>query len=153
MALATAEAAPVLFPDEALLLDAAAFRDELAPDEPHSSDWARFLDEASLPGGERFPDEACSPVGAESRGEACFARRAWSPSEVHSPVEKQLADGVPQDGSLALHLAAFLGEERWSQIDCFLVGSLGCWPVERQCVRQEGCKAPLHGWLLQLRSR
>jgi hypothetical protein len=147
MALATAEAAPVLFPDEALLLDVAAFRDELAPDEPHSSDWARSLDEASLPGGERFPDEACSPVGAESRSRA-DARRAWSPSAVHSPVETQLADGVPQDGLLELRLAAFLGEERWSQVDCFLVAPLGCWPV-----RREGCKAPLHGWLLQLRPR
>jgi hypothetical protein len=147
VALATAEAAPVLFPDEALLLDAAAFRDELAPDEPHSSDWARFLDEASLPGGERFPDEACSPVGAGSRSRG-DARRAWSPSAVHSPVETQLADGVPQDGLLELRLAAFLGEERWSQVDCFLVAPLGCWPV-----RREGCKAPLPGWLLQLRPR
>jgi hypothetical protein len=60
-----------------------------------------------------------------------------TPSEVHSPVEPQLADGVPQDGLLELHLAAFLGEERWSQVDCFLVAPLGCWPV-----RRDGCKAP-----------
>ena len=73
---------------------------------------------------ERFPDEACSPVGVGSRGEACFARRAWSPSEVHSPVEMQLADVVPQDGLLELRLAAFLGEERWSQVDCFWSGPL-----------------------------
>lgn len=143
MALATAEAGPVLFPDEAVLLDAAAFRDELAPEEPRSSVWAQSLDEASLPGVERSPDEACSPVGAGSRGAACFARRAWSPSEVHSPVETQLADGVPQHGSLESHLAAFLGEERWSQVP---VGHLGCWPVvERPRVRQEDCKAPLRG--------
>ena len=143
VALPTAEAGPVLFPDEAVPLDAAAFRDELAPDEPHSSDWAQFLDEVSPPGVERFPDEACSPGGVGSRGEACFARRVWSPSEVHSPVEMQLADVVPQDGLLELRLVAFLGEERWSQVP---VGQLGCWPVvEKPRVRQEDCMAHLRG--------
>lgn len=101
-----------------------------------------------------FPDEACSPVEVESRGEACFAPWAWSPCEVHSAVEPQLVDEVPQEGLLELHFAAFPGEERCSPVDCFLVEPLDCWPVVgRQRVRQEGCKAPLHGWLLQLRFR
>jgi hypothetical protein len=140
VALATAEAGPVPFPDEAVLPDAAAFRDELAPDEPHPSGWAQSLGVVSLPDVERFPDEACSPVGVGSPGEACFARRACSPSEVHSRVEMQLADVVSQDGLLESHLVAFLGEERWSQVDCFLVAPLGCWPV-----RREDCKVHLRG--------
>ena len=128
MALAIAEAAPVLFPDEAVLLDAAAFRVELAAGEPRPSVWARSLDEAQLRGAGRSPDEACSPVGAGSRGEARFARRAWSRREVHSPVETQLAAGVPQDGLLELRLV-FLDEVRSSRVDYFLVWAWVLWPV------------------------
>jgi hypothetical protein len=56
----------------------------------------------------------------------------------HSRVETQLADGVPQDGLLELHFAAFLGEGRWSQLDCFLVGRLGCWAVVEGAARSAG---------------
>jgi hypothetical protein len=125
---ATAEAAPVLFPDEAVLLDEAAFRDELPPEEPRSSVRARSLDEAQLWGEARFPDEACSLVGVASRGEAYFARGAWPPYEVQSPVEMQLADGVPQDGLLELRLV-FLEEVQSLQVAYFLVWAWVLWPV------------------------
>ena len=50
---------------------------------------------------------------------------------------------VPQDGLLESQLAAFLGEECWSQVP---VGQLGCWPVvEKPRVRQKDCKAHLRG--------